>query len=168
MKILAATGHRPNKLRNEWDGAGPMSLWIQDEMKKIVLREKPDIMISGMALGVDQIWAELAIMMNVPLIAAIPFRGQESIWSPPQQNKYKILLKKARHVENVSGESHYARSFMDKRNEWMVNKCTGLVVVWDGSRGGTYNCYQFADEICKPMIFIRPQDYEPEFEPMDL
>ena len=168
MLIYAATGHRPGKLRNEWNGAGPMSLWIQEEMRKIVLEEMPDVLISGMALGVDQIWAELAVIMNIPFIAAIPFKGQDSRWPEERRNKYRILLSKAQEVVNVSGQDFYKPIFMHQRNAWMVMKGDGLVAVWDGSTGGTGHCVEYARHHDKRIFYIDPRVYVPEEEEMDL
>jgi len=169
MKVYAATGHRPLKLRKEWNGTGPMSLWIQDEMRKILLRDKPDIVISGMALGADQLWAELAVIMNIPFIAAIPFTGQESLWAPNARNKYRILLAKAREVVNVSEKDYYKASFMQDRNEWMVDQSDGLVAVWDRSEGGTFNCVMYAQSMGRPIFHIDPRHFtDKEFEDMDL
>lgn len=161
MNVLAATGHRPQQLQNEWDGTGPLSLWIQGEMRKIVESEKPSAMISGMALGVDQIWAELAIIMNVPLIAAIPCTRQAAIWPESRRNKYNILLSKASEVFNVSGEDNYSRRFMLERNEWMVDHCDKLVAVWNGNQhGGTFHCITYAQHCDLPIVLISPQNFK--------
>jgi uncharacterized phage-like protein YoqJ len=165
MLTLACTGHRPQKLAFEWDGAGPVSLWVQGEMRKIIEEIRPTQVISGMALGADQIWAELAVIMNIPFIAAIPFRGQDSRWSEKLQNKYRILMGKAKRVVNVSGEAYYRPSFMQDRNEWMVDNCNGLVAVWDGSQvGGTFNCITYASSLQLNIRRIDPRKYEEEID----
>ena len=33
---------------------------------------------------------------------------------------------------------------MQARNEWMVDQATRLAALWDGSSGGTGNCFQSA------------------------
>lgn len=76
--VIAVTGHRPNKLGNEYSMNGPISTKIYNRLCEIVDEYKPDRMISGMAIGVDMIWANVAIRKNIPFIAAIPFIGQES------------------------------------------------------------------------------------------
>jgi uncharacterized phage-like protein YoqJ len=166
MHVLACTGHRPQKLNMEWNGAGPMSLWVQEKMRKILEEQKPHQVISGMALGADQIWAELAVIMNIPFIAAIPFKGQESKWSEKLQNKYRILLGKAKRVVNVSGEDYYKPSFMQDRNEWMVDRSKGIVAVWDGSTGGTFNCVMYAQAEDVQVFRINPLGFYAE--PIDI
>lgn len=91
MKI-AVTGHRPPKIGNEWDGIGYYSDRIRGFLQGVIdtcLPNEPDLtLISGMALGVDMIWAELAISNNLPLIAAVPCFGQESKWPKSSVDRY--------------------------------------------------------------------------------
>lgn len=154
MKI-AVTGHRPSKLGYEYNLNGPFSTFIRDKLREIIVSHKPKTMISGMALGVDTIWAELAIENQVPLIAAIPFIGQESHWPEDAQNKYnKILNHELTTIQVICGPGYSAYK-MQKRNEWMVDQCDLLVAVWNGTAGGTKNCVDYA-EGKKPMIVIKP------------
>lgn len=158
--ILAVTGHRPKKLGNEWDGEGPVSRWLWDKMIDIVFDEHPTAMISGMALGVDQLWARIAIFLGKPLIAAVPFIGQEKVWPQDSRERYDKIIMKAASVINVSGDFFYKREYMQKRNEWMVDHCQALVAVWDGSSGGTANCVAYAEEVGRRIIWIDPRKYE--------
>jgi hypothetical protein len=75
--ILAATGHRPDKL-----GGYDLSIYrkLVGLAYSYLRKQTPDVVISGMALGWDQAVAEAAVKASTPFIAAIPFRGQESKW----------------------------------------------------------------------------------------
>jgi hypothetical protein len=66
--VLAVTGHRPDKLNYEYDLNGPWSKHIREKLQETINDLKPTRMLSGMALGVDTIWAMLAIENNIPLI----------------------------------------------------------------------------------------------------
>ena len=46
---------------------------------------------------------------------------------------------------------------MQKRNEYMVDKCDILLAVWDGSAGGTNNCVKYARKLDKEIIIIDPR-----------
>ena len=59
--IIAVTGHRPNKLEKEYDMIGPMSDWIVTKMDEVLDEYKPSQCISGMALGIDMLFAVCAI-----------------------------------------------------------------------------------------------------------
>lgn len=76
MKI-ATTGHRPPKVctweEYETVGLGRMTALARNCLIRLDAEEA----ISGMALGWDIAFALAAIDLNIPLIAAIPFKGQE-------------------------------------------------------------------------------------------
>ena len=84
--ILAVTGHRPNVLNNEYGHSGPCSKYICSEMAKILDDRKPEKVYSGMALGVDTLWAAVALTKKIPVIAAIPCEGQEKMWPKVSQD----------------------------------------------------------------------------------
>jgi uncharacterized phage-like protein YoqJ len=153
--VLAVTGHRPDKLGNEWDMRGEISQRVYHDMANYIETNRPSQMISGMALGVDMLWAALAIKEDIPLLAAIPFEGQEKAWPQKSQDLYHSLLSKATEVVAVCPPG-YAAWKMQKRNMWMVDNCDLLVAVWDGTDGGTANCYRYAESVNKPIFRIKP------------
>lgn len=153
--IIALTGHRPNKLGNEYTGEGPISTALRYKLIDILQRHNPDYVISGMALGADTIWAKVSIGLGIPLIAAVPFKGQESMWPIHSQTVYHQILAKAKEVIHVC-DPGYAAWKMQKRNEWMVDHCNLLIAVWDGTNGGTANCVRYAVSKNKTMERINP------------
>jgi uncharacterized phage-like protein YoqJ len=108
-----------------------------------------------MALGIDQDFARVCIEMRIPFIAAIPFVGQESNWPFESQQRYQEILSYAYCVYVVSGGG-YAAWKMQTRNEWMVDNCDILIAVWDGSSGGTRNCINYANKVCRTIHRIEP------------
>lgn len=110
-----------------------------------------------MALGVDQDFAYVCYEMAIPFVAAIPFVGQENNWPQHSQDWYEWLLIRAESVVVVS-PGEYAAWKMQARNQWMVDNCDVVLAVWDGSEGGTANCYRYAHER-KFIWHINPNDY---------
>lgn len=145
--ILAATGHRPDKLGG-FTPAVRMQL-LKVAMAHLELR-RPAAVISGMALGWDQAWAMAAATLNIPFIAAVPFAGQEAVWPAGSQDTYRVLLGLASEVVTVSQGGYTARK-MQRRNEWMVDRADGIVALWDGTFGGTHNCLLYAEKKAKPV-----------------
>ena len=47
---------------------------------------------------------------------------------------------------------------MQKRNEEMVDRCDLLIGVWDGSKGGTYNCINYAIDHGREIVRINPTE----------
>ena len=147
--IIAFTGHRPGKL-----GGHGLHNPVRHVITNVIatrLREQPvEHAISGMALGVDQ-WAfEACLRVGVPVVAAIPFAGQDAIWPRAGREAYAELLARAIRIEVVSSGGFAAGSYQ-RRNEWMVDHCTDVWAVWDGSPGGTANCVRYAERRGRPV-----------------
>ena len=85
--------------------------------------------------------------------------AREVIWPVVSQTAYRQLLKKAAEVVFVSKRVSQLEisGAMQLRNEWMVNNCTRLVALWDGTTGGTYNCVAYANSIKKPVTNLCPE-----------
>ena len=163
MKI-AVTGHRPDKLGNEYDLKGPYSEHIRKQLQQAIDDLSPSVMLSGMALGVDTIWALLARENKIPLMAIVPFPSQPKIWPYSSKQLYHELLEYARATGGVIvvGTDPYEAWKMEIRNEYMVNNCDLLVAVYNGDqRGGTYNCLKYAEstKVGKPILRINPNPY---------
>ncbi|MFC5511127.1 SLOG family protein [Massilia jejuensis] len=139
-KVLAGTGHRPDKLGGY--GAG-VSARLVDLARAALVKHQPDEVISGMALGWDTALALAAIELGIPLTAAVPFEGQERKWRPEQQEQFRAILALATTVAIVS-PGGYAVWKMQTRNEWMIDRATGVLALWNGSGGGTGNCIEYA------------------------
>jgi uncharacterized phage-like protein YoqJ len=139
MTVIAATGHRPDKLGGHTNMA---RLALGGLATEYLNRVRPSRMIVGMALGWDQAVAGACVALDIPFVAAVPFEGQESRWPPEAQKLYRWLLTMAEDVEVVSAFPG-ARA-MQFRNEWMVDQAEAVVALHDGSWGGTFNCVEYA------------------------
>jgi uncharacterized phage-like protein YoqJ len=155
---IAITGHRPDKLGGDYTYTSPLIKNIEYKLQDLIDTYQPDEMISGMALGIDTVWAQLAIENDVALTAAVPFKGQELMWPKPAQDLYNILLKRAANVFYIC-DPGYAAWKMQKRNEWMVDNSELLIAVWDGSTGGTFNCVQYAIKQKRGLIQVNPNSF---------
>src|SRR5262245_51039450 len=100
MTIIAATGHRPDKL----GGYGPHVLGKTIPIALKYLRDPPTVgktevkgVISGMALGWDTAVALAATSLQIPLTCAI-IEGMEKRWPAADQRLYKNILKLAADV----------------------------------------------------------------------
>lgn len=159
MTIVSGSGHRPDKLPNKQTGyilPNPTYNYICQQIEKHLLEIKPEKVISGMALGYDSYLASVAIKLNIPLVAAIPFEGQEKMWPEKSQKAYHQLLKHATEKIIVS-PGGYSAYKMQVRNEYMVKECDILLVCFDESSGGTANCINYARSINKEIIIIDPR-----------
>lgn len=151
--LIAATGHRPNKL-------GGYGRDVYTHLVKLAYdylgRMQPEGVISGMALGWDQAWADAALLLNIPVHAAIPFEGLESQWPNESKNNFHRILKRCTSVTVVC-EGLYAGFKMQIRNEWMVDRAVRICALWDGSPGGTGNCLKYKGDWQRPVDNLWPQ-----------
>jgi uncharacterized phage-like protein YoqJ len=153
---IAVIGHRPDKLGKEYDMRGPTSRKIYNSLDLLVTELRPRKMISGMALGVDMIFANLAINKGIDLVCAVPFEGQEMKWNQNSRKVYNAILRRSKEVRVICGVG-YAPWKMQKRNEWMVNNSDMLIAVWDVTEGGTWNCVNYAVDKGREIRRIDPK-----------
>ncbi len=154
---LAITGHRPQKL------AGPeVELQVRAMLRWLFGSVKPTWVISGMALGVDQWAAEEAMLLRIPVLAAIPCWEQEHFWSDSAKRKYHELLSRVQHREQVT-DTVYAPGVMQRRNEWMIDRANAVGAVFDGTDGGTCNAVKYAIGARKPIFRYDPRTLKSEW-----
>jgi uncharacterized phage-like protein YoqJ len=141
--ILAATGHRPDKL-------GGYGRDVQERLEKLaydeLLHVRPAWVISGLALGWDTAIARAALKLQIPLAAAIPFEGQESKWPDESQVEYHAIRARASWLIVVC-PGGYGREKMQIRNRWMVDYSSALLALWNGTAGGTANTVRYAGQV---------------------
>lgn len=161
MKV-SVTGHRPNKLYG-YDLNNihyqKMKDWMKYFLKSVDCHEA----ISGMALGVDQLFA-LAVLelkedgYNIKLHCAIPCRNHSSKWPQESQRLYQSMIDRADEVRLVTDDA-YRPEYMQLRNEYMVNLADEVIAIWDGSKGGTGNCVSYAIKKNKKITIKSPNEF---------
>jgi uncharacterized phage-like protein YoqJ len=172
--IITVTGHRPDKLGNAYDVHHPTNVAIGKKMRDFILKQsgfdrntmsfssdEVVTLISGMALGIDTIWALVALKLKrefpnkFQLECAIPCKNHSSRWLAESKKIYEDILSKADIVTQVSDEE-YKPYLMQKRNEYMVDKADFVFAVWDGSKGGTGNCVNYAKKKKRTIYVLHP------------
>lgn len=140
-KNVGVTGHR--KLFH------PSELILKEFDKKLISIGFTKV-ITGMAIGFDQLVSEWCIKNNIPFIAAIPFKTQAKLWPQEQIKVYLDLLEKAEEIVVVS-DGDYAPYKMHTRNEWIVSNSDVVVGYCFSDKGGTYSCLEYAKRKQKPI-----------------
>jgi len=153
--IVSFTGHRPAKIGG-YSIPNPTYNYVMDGLRNILKELKPEKALSGMAIGVDTMAAEVCIELGIKFEAVVPFVGQEKYWPAEAQERYLKLLSLANSTKVVS-PGGYAPWKMQVRNEYLVDHCDKLIAVWDDSSGGTKNCVDYAISKKKHIIRIDPR-----------
>jgi len=158
--VLGITGHRPNKLGG-YNDATNRSTAIKAVLRMLYAQGQPNCAVSGMALGVDQWAAEVALEMGIKVLALIPCAGQDAMWPEESKKKYAELLARIAQangsVEYVSTQSYKPElQQMQKRNQAIVDYSTHIFAVWDRSWGGTGSCVRLAKKASRPITILHP------------
>lgn len=160
---VSITGHRPQKLVDpktgnpDWDGSSDYIRLIRATVAAHLRRLNPEEFITGMALGIDQWTACDAFRLGVPrILAAIPCLHHESRWPEPSRIKYHKILALPRVTTHFVSEKPYYNGCMQDRNEFMVDRADVVIAVWNGTRGGTANCVEYAKSRGKRVIQVDP------------
>lgn len=151
--IISATGHRPQALQNSWPMYEPFTLpRLTDLATAYFQRTKPDIVISGMALGWDTAVALASINLGIELHCYVPFNGHHARWSSKQQEQFNSIIQQADKVLYPQGEdvprkrsySEVAKLLLN-RNTDMLNNSNRVVALFNGEpKGGTYDAIKKA------------------------
>ena len=142
MTIISGTGHRPGVYFDH-------SQETEDKLIKLTEKTLLELgatkVFSGMAIGFDTALAQAAVNLGIPLVAVVPFVGQENVWPQESQDKYKLLISKASEVIVVS-LGGYAAYKMQVGNQYLVDNCEILVALFNNKEmsGGTFNCVEYA------------------------
>ena len=169
MKICL-TGHRPSKMYG-YDLSDERWQNLKENLKAILRSYDCTEAISGMALGCDMIFA-LAVLelkeegMPIDLRCAVPVKSQESKWNASDIRRYKQILEAADFVDILS-EGPYKPYLMQERNKYMVDNSDVVIAVWNGGKGGTSNCVDYAVKQNKKIIYINPKEFKKENERND-
>jgi uncharacterized phage-like protein YoqJ len=163
MFTICATGHRPDKLPGGYDIYSAENANLIRKMQEVLLSyyniHGALHCITGMALGIDQLFAIACIglkqmyNLNITIEAAVPCIGQESKWPANSQALYNSLLETMDSVYYVT-QAPYSAGCMELRNEYMVDNSDLVLAYFDGSKGGTKNCVDYAKEQDKEIINI--------------
>lgn len=146
--IVAITGHRPEKI------ADPE--WVHEALKEVLLELKPVKLIQGMAAGVDMMSATVAHEIGLPYLSARPWAGH----TPRYDDKelYRVTLENSAEIVDVSLSEKYLGPWLyQERNKYMVDNGNMVVAIWDGTKGGTKNCVDYALRLNRPITIINPK-----------
>jgi len=148
---IAATGHR-------WERLGvKRAFWVDDRLECVahsfLQQLRPDVAISGLALGWDQAFARAALMLEIPLVAAVPLGidAQTVNWKFSDRYEHGRILQRCTHVEIVGEGYAFARA-CDLRNRWMVDRAHLVAAMWSGQPSGTANAVRYAEQRDVPVV----------------
>lgn len=156
--VVAITGHRPGSLNIEQCQYMKESLdFIAGGLVEYYGAGK---FLTGLALGADTIWAELAISYGIEYDVYIPFEGQEERWNQVYKKKYRELRSSAS-SEKVLGQQ-FSNRLYHARNDALIRDSDLLVAVWRPSvqKGGTFSTVQKSLKKNHPTLLLDMDEFE--------
>lgn len=167
MKYLKIcfTGHRPMGLPWGYNENSSSCLAFKKDLYEILERAILNdycYFISGLALGIDMICAEIVLELKkkypyVILEGAIPCLNQDAKWNSQSKERYRKILEQC-DVKTVLSEV-YTPTCMNDRNKYLVDQSDVVIAIWNGKPSGTRNTVQFAKEKGCKIKIINPERY---------
>lgn len=162
------TGHRPQRLAfglTDQESACTALQWRLCAVLEWLARARGVThFISGMALGVDQMAAELVLSLReeqpcLTLECAVPCPEQSAKWSFEQRRRYDAILRRCDRTTLL--QTAYSPDCMAKRNRYMVERSGFVLAVWDGSPGsGTGQTVRYARKRGRQIVTLHPGTLE--------
>ena len=156
--ILGVTGHRVLQAQDAWQ-------WVRTELARFISGlPRPLVALSSLAIGADQIFAELVLAQQGRLEAIIPFPDYERTFETERDlQNYRRLRDSSAAVmilePSESDEAAYLRA-----GKLLVERSELLLAVWDGmpghGKGGTSDIVKYAIVLHKPWIHFNPMTRE--------
>lgn len=155
MKV-AVSGHRPPKV--------PMySEQIMTALQNEFLRIGAKHVFTGGAIGVDLMAAEVALKLGLKHTLCIPFDGYNRFWR--EQEEFArlemiktnpltntVLVNEGKPPQGDEGKE-WVKKVLNDRNMYMVDNTDCLIAVWNGSKGGTANCFAYGEETQQKRVY---------------
>jgi uncharacterized phage-like protein YoqJ len=184
MITICFTGHRPDKLGGyDWDSKKNILIMqkIVDIVEKLIINENAKTFIFGGALGIDQMAFECVKKIqehwchDLKMILAVPFEQQAIKWFKKEDvdkyNSQKEWADEIVYVDTVPGYEYksfdvglYHPAKMDLRNRWMVDNSDMVFAVYNGTKGGTNNCLNYARMKNKKVTGFNPDNMREFYE----
>ncbi|MCR5803192.1 MAG: DUF1273 domain-containing protein [Clostridia bacterium] len=158
-KTCCFTGHKPEKIKEDIDV-------IKANLRKEIMKAIDlgyDTFISGMADGVD-VWAAETVLDikkekdDIKLICAVAYNGTEKNRTPEKQEKFHDILRRADGTEYMNRK--YAPWVFFARDEWMIDRASYVIAVFNGTRGGTEHTLKYAAEKERKIVYVNMKEIE--------
>jgi ribonuclease HI/uncharacterized phage-like protein YoqJ len=136
-RLVLVAGHRPGELGGY--GRSPIAdgvrLRLQEVLAAMVEVDGPLAVVSGLRLGAEQLGAEAALALELPLVAVLPYPEADKPWPPDAQAHFRELVDAAEIAitleSKVPASKQLAGAALARRDAWLAKQVDDAVVVWD-------------------------------------
>ncbi len=152
--IFGVTGHQRLADESAWP-------WVAQTLRSVLAEaSRPLVGVSSLAIGADQLFAELVLEQGGKLRVLLPFPTYEETFSPgADRERYRALLARASTVQTLPAQATAEESYL-AAGQRVVDLVERLIAVWDGQAaaglGGTGDIVQYARKIGKEVLHLDP------------
>lgn len=144
-------------------GATEVISWLRREVSKIVCEAKIDRAYSSLAIGADQLFAEICLANGIEIIAVIPCSGYEKTFNGQFLETFTTLLNKSAQAVYLNYPTPSEEAFL-KGGQYIVDCVDTICAIWDGEPakgvGGTADIVNYAVSKNKMVIHLNPKTYQ--------
>jgi ribonuclease HI len=136
-RLVLVTGHRPDRLGGY--EPNPQSTAVRDRIERtlaaMVEVDGPLTVVSGLRLGAEQLGAEAAIALGLPLVAVLPFPNPDAPWPKTSREWFAEVVGAADVAitleQKEPATKQLAGAAIARRDAWLARQVDAAVVVWD-------------------------------------
>jgi hypothetical protein len=151
MKV-GVTGHQARE-GIEWS-------WVERVVRAELIKSgRIDQAFSSLAAGTDQLFAEAALHLSIPVTAVIPLEHYEQFFEGAALTDYVRLLALCDRL-TLKGPTDDPDKAFFAAGTFIVDSCDLLFAVWDGEPaegfGGTADIVDYARRVHRRVLHINP------------
>lgn len=133
--------------------------WVRRGLRDTLVTYRATEAWSSLAQGTDQLFAEVALELKIPVRAVVPLGAYETFFEDNEAlTNYRRLLGRARRT-NLELHFPAERAFFEA-GKFIVDQCHLLVAVWDGKPaeglGGTADIVSYARGHGRQTVWLDP------------
>lgn len=134
--------------------------WINKSLSELIDSEMIELGITCLAIGADQLYAELLLKKNIPYLSIIPSKDYETTFkNGKDKDNYLHFLKKSENIEYLQNDNPNEQAFYEAGKK-LVDMADYIIAIWNGKKakglGGTGDIVEYALKQNKKVIHINP------------
>jgi len=154
--IVGVTGHQNL-------GAEDDVSWTRTTLREALASLPISSGLTSLAVGADQIFAELLIEARIPYALVLPCAGYEnSFGKAADLERFQSLMAQAHKTHQLPFSAPCEEAYF-AAGKWIVMHCELLIAIWNGrparGLGGTADVVKFAQAETRPILHINPVEH---------
>ncbi|MEQ1787348.1 MAG: SLOG family protein [Acidimicrobiales bacterium] len=136
-RLVLVAGHRPGELGG-YDAnsiADGVRARVQETLAAMVAVDGPLTVVSGLRLGAEQLGAEAALELGLPLVVVLPYPEADKPWPADARTRFAELVASAEVSITLETKApatkQLAGAALSRRDAWLAKQVDGALVVWD-------------------------------------